>query len=93
MNGKQNCPLFWREMLSLSSKVIHLTNILEKRVWGPKGGQSVKQNLGFCSGHDLTVCEFKPQVRPCTGSMEPVWDSLPPSLPSPALSLSLQIKK
>ena len=41
--------------------------------------------LGFGSGHDLIVCEFKPCIGLCTDSAQPVWDSffLSPSLPLP----------
>ena len=56
--------------------------------------------LGLGSGHDLPVREFKPCVRFCADSVEPAWDSLPPSfsLPLPcflslSLSLSLKINK
>ena len=53
--------------------------------------------LDFSSGHDLTVCEFKPHVRQlCIGSVEPAWDSLSLSLcPSPThfLFLSLSLSK
>ena len=48
--------------------------------------QLVKRpTLGFCSGHDLTVCEFEPHVGLHTDCMEPAWDSLPPSLSAPPL--------
>ena len=44
--------------------------------------QSVKRpTLGFGSGHDLTVHEFKSHVGLCIDSAEPVWDSV--SLPRP----------
>ena len=33
MVGKHACLWFWRETLSLSSKVVHHTNILEKIFW------------------------------------------------------------
>ena len=50
--------------------------------------------LDFGSGHDLTICEFEPCVVLCTDSVEPAWDSLPPSLSAPPiLSLSLKNKK
>ena len=60
--------------------------------------QSVKHlTLGFCSGHDLTVPEFKPRMELLADSVEPAWDSLslPLSLcPSPTYSyLSLRINK
>ena len=53
--------------------------------------QSVKHlTLDFGSGHDLTVCEFKPHIGLCTDSVEPTWDSLSPSLSAlPLLMLSL----
>ena len=57
--------------------------------------QSVKRlTLDFNSGHDLTVCRFKPHIRLCTDSVEPAWDSLSPSLSAPhprSVSLSLKI--
>ena len=45
--------------------------------------QSVKrQTLGFGSGRDLTVREFRPRVGLCADSLEPGWDlSLPLSAP------------
>ena len=39
--------------------------------------------LGFSSGHDLTVHEFKPRVGPHTDSAEPAWNSVSPSLSLP----------
>ena len=58
--------------------------------------QSVKHlTLGFCSGHDLMVHEFKPRIGLCADSAEPAWDSLSPSLSLPlpcTLSLSLSQK-
>ena len=49
--------------------------------------------LGFRSGHDFTVCEFKSRIGPCADSVEPAGDSLSPSLSAPlplmpSLSLS-----
>ena len=52
--------------------------------------------LGYGSGHNLTVCGFKPHVRLCTDSMEPAWESLSSSLSAPPLfgcSFSLSQKK
>ena len=54
--------------------------------------------LGFGSGHDLTVCEFKPHVELCTDSVESAWDSVSLPLHAPplltlSLSLSLKINK
>ena len=45
------------------------------------------EHLGFGSGHNLTVREFKPHVRLHTESTEVAWDSLSPllSLPLPLL--------
>ena len=48
--------------------------------------QSVKPPiLDFCSGHDLTVCGFKPRIGLCTDSVDPAWDSFFPSLSAPSL--------
>ena len=59
--------------------------------------QSVKLlTLAFSSGHDLTVCEFKPRVGLCAEGAEPAWDSVSPSHSAPpclSLSLSLKINK
>ena len=65
--------------------------------WGTWVAQSVKcPTLGFGSGHDLMIHEFKPHVRLCADGAEPAWDSLSLSLFAPpllALSLSLKINK
>ena len=74
---------------------------VESKLRPPRGtwvAQSVKRpTLDFGSGHDLTVCEFKPRIGLCTHSEEPALDPLSPSLcPSPAcilLSLSLSLSK
>ena len=59
--------------------------------------QLVKRpTVDFGSGHDLTVCEFKPHIGLCADSMKPAWDSLSPSLsalPLLILYLSLKINK
>ena len=48
--------------------------------------QSVKRpTLGFGSGHDLTVHEFKPCIGLCADSMESARDPLLPSLSAPPL--------
>ena len=40
------------------------------------------------------LCGFEPHIRLCTGSMEPAWDSLSPSLSArPPLALSLSHNK
>ena len=50
--------------------------------------------LGFRSGHDLPVREFKPPIWLCTDGVEPAWDSLFPSFSAPPLlALSLKINK
>ena len=59
--------------------------------------QSIKcLTLDFSSGHDYTVCGFKPHIMQCAESAEPALDSLSPSLFAPPLlvfSLSLKINK
>ena len=45
------------------------------------GGTQVAQSIerpimGFSSGHDLMVCEFKHLNGLCTDNVEPAWDSL-----------------
>ena len=48
--------------------------------------QSIKHlTPDFGSGHDVTVCEFEPYFRLCSGSVESSWDSL--SFPLSALPL------
>ena len=55
--------------------------------------------LGFGSGQDLMVCEFKPHIRLITEHAEPAWDSLSPclsALSAPSLlttSLFLSLSK
>ena len=57
-----------------------------KATCGVPGWQSFGHlTLGFSSGHDLTVCEFKPCIRLPADGPEPVWDSLSPSLSAPPL--------
>ena len=49
--------------------------------------------LDFGSGHDLTVCEFKPHVGLFAVSAEPTWDPLSPSLSAPSTqSLPISLK-
>ena len=56
--------------------------------------QSLKDpTLGFSSGHDLMVCEFKPRMGLWADSREPAWDSLSLPLSGPAVvSPSLFLK-
>ena len=62
-------------------------SLISGDIWGTWVAQSVRQpTLGFDSGHDLTVHEIEPHVGLHTGSVEPPWDSL-----SPSLSLSLPL--
>ena len=60
-------------------------------------GSAVKHpTLGFRSGHDLTVHEFDPQVGLYADTVEPVSDSVSPSLSAPfplAVYLSLKNKQ
>ena len=57
--------------------------------------QTVKPlTLGFGSGRDLMVLEFKLYVGLCADSAEPAWDSHSPSLSAPPqLTLSLSLSK
>ena len=65
-------------------KLIHLVNVPCTFV------KHVFAALGFSSGHDLMVHEFKPQIGLCADSMESAWDSLCPSLSAhPLFVLSL----
>ena len=49
--------------------------------------------LGFGSGHDLTIHEFKHHIGLCSDSVELPWDFLSPSLSAPtSLSLSPSFK-
>ena len=57
--------------------------VVEKRGGAPGGARSIERPaLDFSSGRDLTAREFKPHVRLCADSVEPIWDplSLSPSL-------------
>ena len=55
--------------------------------------QSVKlPTLGFSSGHNLTVCEFKPPSGLQADSAEPAWDFLSVALSAPPHSFSLSQK-
>ena len=70
---------------------------LKPQLRGTWVAQSVKRLiLDLGSGHDLTVCEFEPHVRLCADGMEPVWDSVSPSLclsPTCACVLFLSLSK
>ena len=75
------------QYLSLDQKINNGRN-RNKSVLGRLGAQSVKcPTLGFGSGHDLIVREFKPHVRLHADGAEPVWDSLSP-FPSASLWLT-----
>ena len=62
--------------------------------WGAWVVQSVKPlTLDFGSSYDLTAYRFKPHVSLCADSVEPVWDSLSPSLSAcPLLTLAVSLK-
>ena len=52
--------------------------------WGAWVAQLVEHpTLEFSSGHNLTVCGFKPRIGLRADSMEPAWDSPSLSLPLP----------
>ena len=62
--------------------MVGLLSIVRKQTLGARGVQSAKRpTLGFGSGHDLTVREFKPHIGLCADSAESAWDSLSPPLP------------
>ena len=67
--------------------------VVSSELRGALVSQSVERlTFDFGSGHDLTVCGFKPWVRLCADSADPAWDSLSLSLcPSCVLSLSLSL--
>ena len=81
-----------------TTSIILLLNNKKNEILGHLGG-SVSWASDFSSGHDVTVCGFKPHIRLCADSSEPgacfgfrVSLSLSLSLslsPSPALILSL----
>ena len=48
-------------------------------------GDSVGGASDFCSGHDLTVCEFEPHIGLCADSLESAWYFVSPSLFAPPL--------
>ena len=82
----------------ITSQSIHMSNhhVVLFKIHNFRGtwvAQSVEcLTLGFGSGHDLRVREFKPHVGLCTDSAEPAWDSL--SLSAPLLiMLSLSENK
>ena len=54
-------------------------------------GGSVSWASDFGSGHDLAVCEFEPRIGLCAQSLEPVSDSVSPSLSAPPYSLALSV--
>ena len=61
--------------------------------WVACVAQSVKcPTLGFGSGRDLAVREFKPHVGLHVDSVEPAWDSLS-APPHPLLTLSVSLSK
>lgn len=76
-----------------SIKQFMLLDVLSSR--GTWVGQSVKHpTLDFGSGHvsRSLVREIEPCVRLWSGSADPAWDSLSPSLSAPSPSLFLSPK-
>ena len=71
----------------------------ETETWGTWVAQLVKcPTLGLCSGHDLTVHEFKPHIMLYVDNTEPAWDSLsllsdPPPLVYTRTFFSLYLSK
>ena len=55
-----------------------MENILSVGHLGGAVGEASDLDLG--SGHDLTVCEFKPHTGLYTDVAEPAWDSVSPCL-------------
>ena len=49
--------------------------------------------LDFSSGHDLTVCGFKPHIGLCADRVEPASDSLSVSLPTRTLCLKIKLQQ
>ena len=72
-------------------------SVRDKKGWirGAWVARSIKwATLGFGSGHDLRVLEFRPCVGLSADSMEPAWDSLSLFLCcSPSLPLKINKKR
>ena len=72
---------------------VQFLSLPRRTLQGTWVAQSVK-HLTFSSGHDLTVCGFRPHIGLSAVSKEPASDYLSPSLFAPPLlifSLSLKI--
>ena len=65
---------------------VNYISIMEKKrgfdfKWGAYMAQLIEcPTLDLGSDHDPKVCEIKPCIWLCTGSVEPAWDSFSPSL-------------
>ena len=74
MRGQGVCP-----PLNGTSVEVHCKKGIKGRL-----GHSVEGlTLDFGSGHDLAVRGIEPRVGLLTDSVEPMWDSLSPSLSGP----------
>ena len=71
------------------SSMISMGYLKDIQSQGHLGGSINHVTLDFSSVHDLVVCRIKPF---CAVGVEPVWDSLSPSLSAPLL-LALFISK
>ena len=72
------------QMLELSGRdfkitMIHVKSSNGRAAWVTQSVKLLTLDLG--SGHDLTVCEFKPCIMLRVDSVEPAWDSLSLTLP------------
>ena len=73
-------------LLALSLPLSLKINKLKKINRGAWVAQSVEcLTPDFSSGHDLTVRGIECHVGLCADSVEPAWDSLPPSVSAPPL--------
>ena len=84
---------FWVLVTFYASSVVTVRSLNFKipSYRGAWVAQSVKcPTLDLGSGHNLTVCGFKPCIGLCADSPKPAWDSVAPSLSAPhLLTLSL----
>ena len=74
----------WKTALAVSDKVKNIFLTLSPR--GSLDASVVEHlTLGFTSGHDLKVCEIKPDIGLYAHSAQSAWDSLSPSSSAPPL--------
>ena len=68
MNTEDKCAMNYHTFILGNAKLL----VKKHRFRGTWVAQSVEHlTLDFGSSHDLMVCEFKPHMGLCTGSMEP----------------------